>query len=99
MTVWFSDRQRELLHASAEALDKGIDPFSRGFLTMHSVSLDEVMQLSSTLSIMIEGLLSAPDYIIGANLAAGAASVLGENAGNLAWISALGEEAERQLQK
>lgn len=40
----------DLLRKAADALDDGIDPFSRAFLAEHGVTLDEAQLLGSMLA-------------------------------------------------
>lgn len=53
-------RMNELLDRAADALEKGMDPFSNWFLVENEVSLDECMALSEAVGGLIKWYLKQP---------------------------------------
>ena len=58
-----TERFCSLLAAAADALEDGRDPFSLDFLGEHEITATEYIDLSTTMSIILNGYLSAPNWI------------------------------------
>lgn len=70
-------RQRDLLEATADAIDEGRDPFSAEWLSEHGLTLDESMSVGGAISVILRGYLSAPDEIQQEVLMRGSAATAG----------------------
>lgn len=52
-------RPNDLLLKAAEALEKGTDPFSHGWLSENEVTLDECFSLSERIAVILKGHLAS----------------------------------------